>query len=85
MKIPRSRKLWLVPAGAVILTFLYPPYNLLHGQFGAATFGGYAWLCKISSIKISYTDAASVAWPLLLVEWVAIALVTGLIWRAFKD
>ena len=80
MKLPRSRKLWLVPAGAIILTFLYPPYNLLRSQLGATTFGGYAWLCNIPPIK-----DASVAWPLLLVEWLAIAIVTGLIWRAFKD
>jgi hypothetical protein len=80
MTIPRSRKLWLIPAGVIALTFLYPPYSLLRSQLGATTFGGYAWLCNISSIK----DAA-VAWPLLLVEWLAIAMVTGLIWRAFTD
>ncbi len=74
------RMLWLGVAALVVLSFLWPPYNILRDRFGATAFGGYAWLWDLPALK-----EGVVAWPLLLVEWVAITLVTGLLWLAFKD
>lgn len=79
MNLPRSRKLWLFPACVVVLTFFYPPYSTLKGPFGAAAFRGYAWLWEVPGI-----DNGVVAWPLLLAQWAGIALVSGLVWLAFK-
>lgn len=76
----RSRKLWLIPAGAVVLAFFYPPYSTLQGPLGASTFEGYAWLWNIPGM--GYTV---IAWPLLLAELVALALLSGLIWLAFRE
>lgn len=75
-----KRAKWFAAALIVLVTFFYSPYNLLQDRFGAASFGGYAWLWDISSIQ-----HASVAWPMLLVEWVGLSIIGGLVWRAFRD
>lgn len=80
MKLPRSRKLWLIPAGAVVLAFFKPPYSTLRGPFGGFKFEGYAWLWNIPGIH----DAV-VTWPLLLAELLAIGLVAGALWLAFRE
>lgn len=67
-------------ATVVALTFFYPPYQLADSALRAPSFAGYAWLWRIPSI-----DHASVAWPLLLVQWFGLAIVAGLVWFAMRS
>lgn len=73
------KPVWLGAAGLIVLSFLFPPIQVSASALRAPSFAGYAWLWTIP--KIEY---ASVAWPLLLVQWVGLALVGGLVWLAVR-
>lgn len=79
MRLRTKRTALLCGAALIALTFFYPPFNIQE-RLGAGAFGGFAWLWSIPSIEL-----AVVAWPLLLVEWVAMALIAGLVWLAYRE
>lgn len=79
MKPFTKRPALLATAALVALTFCYPPYELSEAAFRAPSFAGYAWIWSIPSIR-----NASVAWPILLVQWVGLAIIGGLLWFAFR-
>ena len=72
------RNVCIAAAGLIALTFAMPPYCHVSG-LANCSFGGYAWLWQIPELR------AAVAWPLLLVEWIGLAIIGGLLWMAFKE
>jgi hypothetical protein len=67
---------------AVVLTMLFPPFHIAL-RAGIVTNMGYGFLFSPPQRGEGYVGSVTV--ELLLVEWVAIALVSGVLWWLCKD
>jgi hypothetical protein len=77
----RQKRILMAAAIAIALSLLFPPFYFRGG--GGITINlGYGFLLNPPLYRGDY--AGSVNLPLLLLEWVAIAAVSGLLWLILR-
>lgn len=78
----KQKRIVIGAAVAVLLTLLFPPFHFRLPN-GVVINLGYGFLFDPPQRSAGYVGSVTV--DLLLVEWVAIALVSGILWWLFKD
>jgi len=78
----KQRYVVIGAAVAVALTTLFPPFHIAL-RAGMFTNMGYHFLFSPPQRSDDYVGSVTV--ELLLIEWAAIALVSGALWWLFKD
>lgn len=71
-----------VAMAAVVMTMLFPPFILNHGVNGIVSMG-YGFILSPPSFDERIIGTVDVA--LLLAEWLAIAMVCGILWLLGRD
>ena len=79
----KQKRIVIGAAGAVLLTLLFPPFHIRYGN-GVVANLGFGFLFDAPS-RPGGGVQGSVTVELLLIEWVAIAIVAGVLWWLLKE